>query len=206
MFVGLGTGRCGTHSLAEIIESCVNTKCTHEECLLDFNRTNLDLAHEFFGDLEDQERTGLICGDVSLTWTFHIDAIKWIVPDLDVICLHRPKTEFIESWMRWTYSGHNVFGRPFEKSVPPKYFLQYGNGKTSSPEKSDRAYLDAYWDYCESIMKNIPGAHHLYTSELNTKTGIKGIFDYLKIPESDRPEFETISSPSEARSEILEMR
>jgi len=194
MFIGIGPGRCGTHSLAKIINNCSNTKCTHENCLLDFNRTNLNIAHRFLNALKKKENNGFICGDISLTWTFHIDAIKWIEPNIKIICMHRPKKNVVESWMRWTYGGHNVFGRPFERYVPPKYFIQWGKGRTRSPEESDRIYWEFYWDYCESIMSRIPNSYHVHLNDMNSKKYIKEIFDYLEIPESNRIyKFEKIS-------------
>lgn len=102
LIFGLGTGRCGTYSLAKLLDSQENSRCYHEL-----------LFCKWKGDEEriDATLSSLlsyptdITGDVGFYYLNYIPYIKRKEPTSKFIVLQRDKEGVVESWDN--HSGHN---------------------------------------------------------------------------------------------------
>jgi hypothetical protein len=133
MIIGLGSGRCGTTSLADLLG------IPHENCMLpwDFHEGRFRLAvhrAEHFG------------GDVGFYYLNYVDRILQWKPKTKFVCLKRNRADTIRSWSKhmvgrdyfgWTgimvRGGQNetfeampTFGEvPVEEGAPRYYDLYY---------------------------------------------------------------------------------
>lgn len=180
-FVGIGPGRCGTLSLSVIVNSCVNCEAFHEKYLTSWRMNNDDKASldRMCGQFSSSD---YVIGDVSLT---HLNKIDWLrdrIPQLKVVCLHRPKEEVAKSWDRW------CFGR----ALPNKNFCETDKDIEWHYRYSPNNNVDAldvwreWWDCAENIMEKVDNAIHLNTKDLNDDQKLNELFDYLEIRPDDR--------------------
>ena len=90
-FVGVGTGRCGTNSLTEIVDACKNASVTHERYQLNWYEVNENLG-KMLSEFRAIAKDGVLAGDVSQANAPHVGELRSSFPALKVVCLHRDKT------------------------------------------------------------------------------------------------------------------
>ena len=126
--IGLGTGRCGTASLAHLISAQPNSICFHElnpscirhsgtvqpilntinefDRIIDGGDTSLltvDLSRKPGAIMYDKLRSmGSVntIGDVAFYYLFYVDRMIETNKNIRFICLKRDREETIQSWMR----------------------------------------------------------------------------------------------------------
>lgn len=99
IIIGLGTGRCGTHSLAYLLAKQLDTKARHEGCELPWIMDEEELARNLAKTTRTQR--SIVC-DVASYWLSYVEELLLIAPNTRFICLRRPRTEFAVSMMRKT--------------------------------------------------------------------------------------------------------
>lgn len=152
--IGLGTGRCGSMSLARLLNEQIGCSCTHEMTFdhtkyiarpLDIN--NKEMTNNYLNSLE--ARTLPIKADVSLWWLNSVeDIIEKFGKDVKFICLKRDKEQVQKSYE----SKFNNNGTP--PGINP---LQDHNGEVYRKDLWDCSYpkfeasnrleaIGKYWD------------------------------------------------------------
>jgi len=167
-FIGMGTGRCGTLTLAKMINHCKGVSWSHEEYLIPFSgkgkRTIINsIKHD---------------GDISLTWTFHWQTLKKFYPDIKIIILKRNKKDTVKSFIKWEKT-HPIFIRDWMKNIPDI------NTILGNQEFDKQKYFENYYDYCFNIYKTVPNAFSLWTRELNSYKKFIKLCDFLEIPKKN---------------------
>ena len=109
-FVGVGTGRCGTHSLCHILNACENVVVGHEGYHLYWYRTNEEVGR-LVRFLRDGKRENVLRGNIGQANLPHIAELRSSIKDLPVVCMHRDKDATVESFVR--YNGYMI--RPRDK-------------------------------------------------------------------------------------------
>jgi len=100
LIFGIGTGRCGTVSLCELLNRQKFSNFTHENRPLlswDGPRSELDKRIE---DLLLME--GSYVGDIAFFYLPYINYILSNYPDTKIVCLKRPEHEVVRSYMKKT--------------------------------------------------------------------------------------------------------
>ena len=105
IILGLGSGRCGTKSLATLLNFQADTEISHEEfnsprqpfrLSYDYNPKNLALAFKVLS-LRDTP----IVGDLAFYWINNVISLLNHKPETKCICLKRDKESVVESfWAR----------------------------------------------------------------------------------------------------------
>lgn len=186
IFIGCGTGRCGTTSLAKLIAGCADALCRHERRPLlpwVFNEDLFQERVQWFS-----ASTAGITGDVAFFYLPYLEKLIGVLPHLKVVYLERRRQEVIDSFMYKTL-WHNRWcdhdgTRWIKDKVWDPSFPKYG-----ITEKAQA--IAAYWDdYRKRIMRfarRFPAAVlPVRMEELNTARGQGRIFDFLAIPAESR--------------------
>jgi len=96
MIIGLGSGRCGTNSLAVLLDSQEGVKVTHEETLLSW-QYDRDDYNAFNDSLSGREEATV--GDVAF---YHLNYCEMYLKQGAIcICLQRNREETINSYINW---------------------------------------------------------------------------------------------------------
>lgn len=175
MFVGIGTGRCGSTSLSKILNQCRDVRCTHE-------------YHPYRVGWIDQKRRGAhyflkeargIFGDVAAYWLPHI---TWLRKhrDVKVIVIQRPKEEFVRSINR-VWKGQNYFVRQH------KFGPGWDQVIRKTPGSSLVESAGRYWEFYYQIAMKLEDTLWLRTEDLNSDKSLKEVYDYLGIKDRVYP-------------------
>lgn len=102
--IGCGTGRCGTMSLARLLNGCLGVTCTHERRPV--------LPWQFSERLFEQRVEALlgvkgIVGDVCFSYLPYLEALLERVSGLSVLCLMRDRGQTVESFERATVDSNH---------------------------------------------------------------------------------------------------
>jgi len=115
-FIGIGTGRCGTMSLAKLVNNCENCNVSQEYPPNELDGPNCKdkILPWAFNKQKAQLKlkdllwlNGQLVGDVAFYYLNYIDFFISKLPNLKVINIYRNKDEVCESYMnKTTYSNH----------------------------------------------------------------------------------------------------
>jgi hypothetical protein len=186
IFVGCGTGRCGTTSLTKLIGGCKDAVCKHERRPLLPWIFNEDLFRERVQWFSTS--SAAITGDVAYFYLPYLEKLIDVFPNLKIVCLERGRQEVIDSFMwktQWQNRWHKHDGVEWVKdNVWDPTFPKYD---TAEKAQAIGAYWDEYRRRIRRIAKKFPkNVQILETAELNTTPGQQKIFGFLSIPEKSR--------------------
>lgn len=188
--IGLGSGRCGTKSLAHLLNYQSAIHCTHEawRWKWQFDEANF---MSYFPKLFFRNNYGKIPGDVASWYLPYVDyLIKSLKLDIKFICLKRDLEATVKSWLNhnqvtnnWTdrkssfwdssQDGISAFNECFPKYDLPK-------------EDAIRLYLEDYYLLAERLQSDYPDRFKIFDVEsLNSQAGIYSILEFAGIPESE---------------------
>ena len=198
--VGIGTGRCGSKSLARFLGSQHNSCVTHEmRPILDWYPSDAEriLVARNRVSLFSKRPCSGISGDVASYYLPYLSQMLLEDSKLKVIWLVRPRSEVIESFKNWLEVSeplqvnhwtsqtwergklqrfhHNMFwSRAF-----PKYEnvdLDVGIGR----------YWDEYHSNCELLIREFPGRFlTVETKALNETETQRSILEFCKVDQAD---------------------
>ena len=183
-WVGIGTGRCGTKSLAAIVESCKNTEVGHEtrQYISQWYSNDLCLT-EWCQMAQAKAEEGVLVGEVQLYMLPHIMFLRQRIPQLKVVHLHRDKQATVNSHVQKL----KPMFRPFDKA---KYYRDgspwAGRYPLIDAASSEQAY-EFWWEMYEALGNTLTDpVFHINMEDLNNDDEIRQLFDFLEIPEEDR--------------------
>ena len=174
--IGLGTGRCGTTSLARLLKSATGCHVAHEmdrirtHMTWDFTKDGMERAIALI-----ESMPGVMVGDVGFYYLPYVEGISDARPDVTFICMKRDRQETIESYMKKTEGRDHWrpgMGRPdpWDRMYP----------KFDRPTK--REAIGAYWDmyYQRSAALEAAGLRikTFDISSLNDERGVKSIMEF----------------------------
>jgi len=166
MFLGVGAGRCGTQSLARILDQVDGVNAFHES-YFETEDYRPDVRRMFW---QFKEGTREMWGHVGALWLGFVPLLRLQFPRLPIICLHRDEQEVIDSFMK----RDEVRRRKWLINIA-------GTVDRLTPE-----YLRGHIKWCNGMMGNIQDpVLHLDMDELNSDEGLDLVYDFLGI-EGDR--------------------
>jgi len=182
IFLGIGSGRCGTASLSRIISACRNTRVTHEcsDYRSPWYKIDPSKFAAFVADANTCSKTNTLFGDIAPYWLPHISKIKDTYPALKVICMKRSKSETVRSFLKKCpgYSQLRLQDRHFSS----EWWQQFPTIESPTIQSA----WEFYWDFYYSEVDKLTDVFMVETKDLNLDRCIEGIFDYLGISTEDR--------------------
>ena len=202
-FIGIGPGRCGTQSLARIVDACKNTRVTHEAYCSAWYKKERPIE-ALRGHLLGCSVAGILGGDCQSHILPHLPHLRRSIPTLKVVCLHRDKHEVVESFLDWLAGTTNL--RPKDKNhrlrnEEIRKAVWVSRFPTIDADTPRQAW-EFYWEMYEAAMSRLdPPVYHLRMESLNEDAALADLFEFLEIPASDRvfPEQRVWNSRAEIR-------
>jgi len=175
MIIGLGTGRCGTVSLCQVLRNA-----------------GLNVAHELKPVMNWQTGKGKdrlnylnskgVQGDIAFWYLNFVEEMNESCDDIRFVCLQRNVDEVVDSYMRktngrnhWMHHDGSNWRLDFEwDQCYPKYDVQ---------DKSEgiRLYWEEYQKRSSEYQDKMENFKVFDTNCLNSKEGIQSIFDFLNL-------------------------
>jgi len=194
IFLGIGTGRCGTVSLFKLLANIEGVYCTHEHPPLLPWWVDEDLFRIHAERLESQRSEW--AGDVAFYWLPYLRLAFERWPDLRIIVLQRERRATIESYMRKTIGRNHWVDHDgtiwrtdstWDPCYPKARRWSERQQKMVPLRLSKRAllglYYDEYYRAAYEWLKKYPDQiFWMDTEDLNTQEGQAELFDFLGIP------------------------
>lgn len=196
--LGMGTGRCGTRSLAALLDQQAGSRVTHEQWpLLPWATSDTDaLIRERLGRMR-QQRTEPLIGDVASFYLPYVAAALRLDPAVCVVCLQRPREEVIRSFEAWLDKVHPLNTDHWSKTPAPgwhhepvytRIFPQYD---TQNRAEGIGRYWDEYAQRAAALAEQYPDRVRVLNMQqaLNTAEGQRDLLGFVGIP----PERQVVS-------------
>lgn len=171
---GMGTGRCGTVSLSELLDLQVDTIATHEAGPIPVWSTDHTEAILHCGDIA--LRDAKVSVDVAWHYICHCLAILDCYPDSKFICLERNRTDYLISAYRKIQADVN----PFQNHDGTKWMLfpDFERGVPKFNKCSRDETLQRYYDFyvlkSARLAKRYPDSIRVWpTDVLNDAVGLE---------------------------------
>ncbi len=181
LIFGIGTGRCGTVSLCELLNNQKFTHFTHEKRpLLSWNGPKA-ILDERIGKILLQE--GRYVGEIAFFYLPYVEYILNNYPDAKIICLKRAASKVVKSYMEktrrrnhWMKHSGLIWKRCEWDKCYPKY-------KSLTKRNALRKYWKEYYETVDHLKSAHPESILLMDMHeaLNTKTGIRQLLNFVGI-------------------------
>ncbi len=174
--IGLGTGRCGTTSLASLLNSAKGCGVTHEEDRIrthlswDFSRDGIEKALKTM-----ESRPEGVVGDVAFYYLPYVAHIAEARPDTTFICLRRDREETVESYMKKT-EGRDHW-RPRTGKADPWDRL-YPKFEAEDKRTAIGMYWDFYHETVDDLARSGARIRTFDMQDLNEEAGAKSIMEF----------------------------
>jgi len=183
--IGLGTGRCGTLSLAKLLNLQEKSNVTHEaKPLIPWDKRQVE-GYKYHIEKFKTDNKSLV-GDVAFYWLPYIDDLCNEFPNIKIIGLWRDRTEVVKSFMKKTEGlNHWMYHRGIEwtQNIFDFCFPKY---EASTKGEALGLYWDEYQKTLKQEVKKRPdNVLMLHMDELNTEEGQDKIFDFLGLKEHE---------------------
>ena len=162
LIIGLGSGRCGTTSLAHLLNMQDDTDITHEdhvEGIFGLTRdSEVNLA--LFCLIDMLARDESIVGDIGYHWLKFVPTLMAFQGNKRFICLKRDKEETINSFVNY----------PIQKTNP----------MSNSTREEFENYYDQYYLQTDYYGMRYPETFRTFQIDsLNSETGQRDILNFL---------------------------
>jgi hypothetical protein len=189
LVLGIGTGRCGTHTLAELLNRQPDAWITHEQRpVLPWHPVREGPGIHTRLERFQRDRSQRLIGDVALFYLPYIEEAIAVEPALRVICLERPCEEVVASYCRWLDAVHPLptnhwAARPCDgwhhDPVWTRVFPQY---ETSDRAAGIRLYWEEYRLRVAELSRRFPGNVRVFPMEaLNSESGVRSVLSFAGV-------------------------
>jgi hypothetical protein len=176
--VGLGTGRCGTLSLATMLGRQPMANVTHERTpALFWNNEPCPTRH-----LElDENKAHTIYGDVGFYYLPHVLRIWDRFPETKFVCLKRDMHATVASFERYLSPTCNHWTTPRDNECA-RWDRSYPRIWKPTRTECIQEYWLRYYDKAERLQADYTGNFRIFMTEtMNTEEGVKSIFEWLGV-------------------------
>lgn len=183
LVIGLGTGRCGTDSLARFLDVQEGADVTHElfrhKLLWRQGEARIDKFLQWVQLQTDQR----IVGDVASAYLPYVDYLLAAYPQVKFICLQRARAATIESFMQKTLQRNHWIehdGTVWQVDEWDACFPKY---QAASKQEAIGLYWDEYYTIAAQYQSLYPMHFRIFcTDALNHRAGQQAILDFLELP------------------------
>ncbi|MFW6130280.1 MAG: hypothetical protein ACOC56_03775 [Atribacterota bacterium] len=171
LIFGIGSGRCGTKSLAYLLNAQENANISHELggrpfLPWKFNINKLNQAMK-----EIISRKSNICGDVAFYWLPYMNYIINNYKDVHIIIIKRDREETLQSYLRWTSIHDYWYPEKQWNSSYPDHKMKYKN-----KENFFKYFWETYYNKTNLLLKKYNKSYEIKTNDLNNRNKMKHIF------------------------------
>lgn len=201
--LGAGTGRCGTQSLAYLLDGCDEVAVDHEgnpHIPYDGFYPGLLSRHKQEWGRKGKNKDITHVGDVAFYWLYCLeDVVDMWSHKVKILFLKRDRTETVESYMDYTGKRHHWQEHSGDYWIKdstwyrefPKFEVSSDLEKEEQKRQSLFKYYDFYYEKVDDILDKQDqidnfDAELFPMEKLNSKEGQKDIFDFYEIPEKNR--------------------
>lgn len=180
---GLGTGRCGTKSLAALLSWQDDADVQHErfESAIAWAKSE-DQVHAFLDACAARPDRALV-GDVAFYYLPYIEMILARRPDARFIALQRRRATTIDSYMQWTEGRNHWMKHNGTRWRHDEWDKCYPKYRARTKAGALRRYWDDYYRTFEQLRRRYPNNLRRFRVEsLNTEAGQRAILDFVGIP------------------------
>ena len=188
VWIGLGAGRCGLHSLARLAGLGARSAAACLSCAPD-DRPLLWAPGEARGAVAARRLAALekvrgadVVGDIHWAWLPYARAVLEVAPATRFVVLRRERRACVESWYYWTEAGAR---RRTERGDAPgfgaaknpfvdhdaaewewdEWDLTLPNHAAATKRGAIRAFYDAYYAACAELEREFPANVRTYDCE-----------------------------------------
>ncbi len=187
LWFGLGTGRCGTNSLAHLLDSQPGATVTHETVPVlpwTLDRAAIDARIAAL-----RARGSRFAGDVALSYLPYAEYLLDEHPDTRLLVLRRDRDETVQSYERLA-GGRNHFARHTADSwrADPQWDPCYPD----YDEPNLRCALIRYWNEYSERAEDLAASHPTRVKvadvpeALSTASGVRDLLTYLGVPPGEQ--------------------
>lgn len=179
LIIGIGTGRCGTHSLAKILDSQKDAGITHELGDQPYLKWKNDpKISNVILHFRKEGTTKKFFGDVSFYYLNYLEEILREFPDAKIVSIKRDPDSTVASYMKWT-EGRNHWkehtGIRWRKCVWDDCYPKYELDKKESIQQ----YWKDYYLKVDELSKKYPSNFfHLNMEDLNSEKRVEDLLDF----------------------------
>ena len=194
LIIGLGTGRCGTMSLARLLNAQPDAAVTHETSpALPWEPRAEHLASIRARVETLLARPARFVGDVALYYLSYIPAILGAFPAARVLVLQRDRAETVASYLRWMDGKYGPGADHWRADRPgPDKFGFDGCYPVFPPEAGDRAeriglFWDLYYARARELSERSPENVRIFpTDALNHPESVAALLDWARVTPASR--------------------
>lgn len=183
LVLGVGTGRCGTHSLSKLLSLQKSTKSTHERYgpKVRWNAPSNLWPYRLWEDTKRPEEK-IVC-DIAFYWTAHIETfLEWADKEnreLRIIAMKRDKKKVVDSYDvakaegvdHWSFHGYQ------DEVVDHKWDLGYPCYETDNRREGCALFWEEVYNIIESFEDD--RIKTFRTNDLNTEEGVRAILGHI---------------------------
>ena len=182
IIIGLGTGRCGTHSLAQLLNRQPNTNVTHEINNRPFLPWDRDLRKlkQFFNIIDAKLKIFNTVGDVAFYHLPYVDKLIEQYPTkVKFIAIKRDSTAVIKSYLKWSHELNFWMKHDGTKWPYSEWDICYPKYDVEKKIEALQLYLDEYKHTVDRYRQEYPGRFFLMEVEhLNNKNNISDLLNF----------------------------
>lgn len=186
----MGTGRCGTRSLAALLNRQPDSQVTHEEYPLLMWRSpqRESLVQRLERMLAGRQAS--VVGDVASFYLPYAAAAIDFDPEIRIVCLQRPRAEVIHSFCQWIDKVHPLPTNHWAKRPAPGWYHEpiwtqiFPQYETTDRLKGIGRYWDEYFEQAESLQKEFPENVRIFDwlPALSTTAGQSELLSFCGFP------------------------
>lgn len=177
LVIGLGTGRCGTHSLADLLALQPDTTALHQPkpCL------PWHIDYGWYGEvapLVAAQPTGV----VALVGWYYLNYVDLLARDHDVrvACLQRDRDRTVASIDRLTRQFDHWSNRPPDASANTAWRPLFPQYDVADKVEALGRYWDEYHERCDALAARHPGRVRTFPTEaLNDAGSVAELLEHL---------------------------
>lgn len=184
--IGLGTGRCGTKSLAYLLNLQANAEVHHEkhDANIRWNRSEQEID-VFLNWCKSNTRQ--LVGDVSFYYLPYVNYIWHQIPTVKFVCLQRERKATVNSYMSWTNDKNHWINHDGTNWKLDEWDHCYPKYDLDDKFTAICRYYDEYYSVACKVQDENPNYFRIFPiNMLNSISGQHNILDYIGISRRQR--------------------
>ncbi len=184
IIIGLGTGRCGTMTLATHLSMQKGVVVTHEDCRMPWVFDYFKIQYAMgciFGKIVSDERVK-VAGDVASWWLHYVPYINERYPDaVRFVCLQRKKSETVNSFINKVKKANHwtAYDSKYRDDVPSNPFDECYPWFDLPKDKAVNKYWADYYRRAQELEKQFDNFKIFPMECMNTAAGLGEIFSHV---------------------------
>lgn len=195
IILGMGSGRCGTNSLATLLNQQPGCRITHEEWpILPWEPEEAELLiRERFQRIR-RMRSSPVIGDVASFYLPYVEEAIRLEPEIRIVCLKRPREQVVRSFGTWLDKVHPLPTNHWAKNPAPGWYHEpvytrmFPQYDTDDRAEGIGRYWDEYYTRADELLAKFPENVRQFEMEraLNTAEGQRELLHFVGIPPQEQ--------------------